>query len=154
MPEIYEQCLENLIALKEKMKNSSQGARNEATTRLQLVDELLFDCLGWDKSECESEDSFGGTYADYTLGNPQRLLVVEAKKEEIHFEVPAGFSALTLRISRFKEDAPDVYGAIVQAMGYCQTRGVPFGAVCNGHQIVAFLSSRTDGMGVSRIIAD
>ena len=31
-------------------------------------------------------------------------------------------------------------------MGYCQTRGVPFGAVCNGHQIVGFLASRTDGV--------
>ena len=33
-----------------------------------------------------------------------------------------------------------------QMVLYCQTRGVPFGAVCNGHQIVAFLASRTDSI--------
>ena len=31
-------------------------------------------------------------------------------------------------------------------MSYCQARGVPFGTVCNGHQFVAFLASRTDGI--------
>ena len=35
---------------------------------------------------------------------------------------------------------------LVRRWGYCQTRGVPFGAVCNGHQVVAFLASRTDGI--------
>ena len=142
----YAQCLENLTALIEKEAGSDQGHRNEATTRLQLIDELLFDCLGWDKSECVAEDSLGGTYTDYSLGTPHKHLIVEAKKEDIYFEVPAGVNDLTYRIQRFKDDAPDVYEAIKQAMGYCQSRGVPFGAVCNGHQFVAFLASRTDGI--------
>ena len=73
------------------------------------------------------------------------LLIVEAKKEDIYFEVPAGVNDLTFRIQRFKDDAPKVYNAIQQAMGYCQSRGVGFGAVCNGHQLVAFLASRSDG---------
>jgi ABC-type Fe3+ transport system substrate-binding protein len=41
----YDTCRDNL----EKFVNwyaSSAGQRNEATTRLQLVDELFFDCLG------------------------------------------------------------------------------------------------------------
>ena len=130
----------------EKEGGSDQGHRNEATTRLQLIDELLFDCLGWDKSECVAEDSFGGTYTDYSLGTPHKHLIVEATKEDIYFEVPAGVNDLTYRIQRFKDDAPDVYEAIKQAMGYCQSRGVPFGAVCNGHQFVAFLASRTDSI--------
>ena len=146
MPAEYAQCLENLKALIEKMDDAGKSHRNEATTRLQFIDGLLFDCLGWDKSECVAEDNFEGTYADYSLGTPHKHLIVEAKKEDIYFEVPAGVNDLTFRIQRFKEDAPDVYKAIKQAMGYCQSRGVPFGAVCNGHQLVAFLASRTDGI--------
>ena len=127
MPADYEQCLENLKVLIEKMEDAGKINRNEATTRLQFIDELLFDCLGWDKSECVPEDNFDGTYTDYSLGTPYTHLIVEAKKEDIYFEVPAGVNDLTFRIQRFKNDAPEVYKAIKQAMGYCQTKGVPFG---------------------------
>ena len=93
-----------------------------------------------------AEENYEGTYTDYSLGKPYTNLIVEAKKENIYFTVPAGFHDLTYRIQRFKDEAPDVYGAVKQGMGYCQSRGVPFGAVCNGHQFVAFLASRTDGV--------
>ena len=146
MPADYPQCLENLTALIEKVGDSGQKHRNEATTRLQLIDELLFDCLGWDKADCVAEDNFDGTYTDYSLGNPHKNLIVEAKKEDIYFEVPAGLREITYRINRFRDEAPSVYEAIRQAMGYCQSRGVPFGVVCNGHQLIAFLASRTDGI--------
>ena len=146
MSAAYIHCLENLTALIEKPANSGDSHRNEASTRLQLVDELLFNCLGWDKSECVAEDSFQGTYTDYSLGKPLVNLIVEAKKEDIYFELPTGFNDVKYRIKRFREEAPEVYAAIKQAMGYCQSRGVPLGAVCNGHQFVAFLASRTDGI--------
>lgn len=146
MPAEYNQSHENLMALIEKTREDGQTHRNEATTRLQLIDELLFDCLGWDKAECEAEERLEATYTDYSLGKPYTNLIVEAKREDIYFEVPAGFHSVTYRIQRFKNEAPDIYEAIRQAMGYCQSRGVPFGAVCNGHQIVAFLASRTDGI--------
>src|SRR5262249_38645436 len=38
-----------------------------------------------------------------------------------------------------------VFYALLQASRYCQGRGVPVGAVCNGHQLVAFIGSRNDG---------
>lgn len=146
MPTDFDQCLENLKTLIEEMDDNGQSHRNEATTRLQFIDGLLFDCLGWNRSECVAEDNFAGKYTDYSLGTPYKHLIVEAKREDIYFEVPAGVTDLTYRIQRFEDDAPEVYAAISQAMGYCQSRGVPFGAVCNGHQLVAFLASRTDGV--------
>ena len=41
---------------------------------------------------------------------------------------------------------PAIGKAIGQAAGYCQRRGVPFGVVCNGHQLIAFLASRNDAV--------
>lgn len=145
MPPDYALCLENLHTLIDSMP-SGELHRNEATTRLQLIDSLLFDCLGWQKSECVAEESYDGTFADYSLGTPQNHLIVEAKKEDIYFTLPLGFSHLTYNIEMFKQEARDVYSAIQQAVKYCQSRGVPFGAVSNGHQLVAFLASRTDGV--------
>ena len=46
----YEECrsaLEQLSA----WYQGNPGDRNEATTRLQMVDRLFFDCLGWDRTE-------------------------------------------------------------------------------------------------------
>ncbi len=146
MPAEYEHCLKNLKTLIEKKAGSNQSKLNEATTRLQFIDDLLFDCLGWDKSECKAEDRYDGKYSDYSLGTDFNNLIVEAKTEDTYFEVPAGFRNITCRIQLIKDGAPELYEAIKQAMGYCQSRGVPFGAVCNGHQVVAFLASRTDGI--------
>ncbi len=146
MPTDYAQSLDNLTALIQKEGDSGRTHRNEATTRLQLIDELLFACLGWDKADCVAEENYDATYTDYSLGRPHINLIVEAKKEDTYFDIPVGFPDAIYRIQRFKNEAPSVYDAIVQAMKYCQSRGVPFGVVCNGHQLVAFLASRTDGI--------
>ena len=58
--------LEALIA----WYSTKQGQRNEATTRLQLIDRLFFECLGWAKEETILEESQGQEYADYTFLAP------------------------------------------------------------------------------------
>lgn len=120
--------------------------RNEATTRLHLIDRLFFECLGWEKSECSLEESVEGKYADYTFSVQGTKLVVEAKREGTYFSLPAGTKKGVLSIDYFRKQEPPVYEAIKQAVGYCMTRGIQFGAVSNGHQVIAFLGSRTDGI--------
>ena len=142
----YLESLENLDTLIAEAVEVGDMHRNEATTRLQFIDRLLFECLGWDKWDCVNEDNHEGTYTDYSLGKPSVTLIVEAKKEDIYFSVPTGFDGLFYPLERFRKEASDVFKAVEQAMAYCQTRGVPFGAVCNGHQLVAFLASRTDSV--------
>ena len=142
----YLESLENLDNLSAEVAAVDEANRNEATMRLQFIDRLLFECLGWDKWDCVNEDNHEGTYTDYSLGKPYVTLIVEAKKEDVYFSIPAGFDGPIYPLERFRKEAPDVFKAVEQAMVYCQTRGVPFGAVCNGHQIVAFLASRTDSI--------
>jgi len=119
--------------------------RNEATTRLHLIDRLLFDCLGWDREDCKAEDRLNGTFTDYSLHCPECLLIVEAKKEGIYFELPLGATKILYDINYFLRYSAPVYEAIIQALQYCQSRGTPFGMVCNGHQIICFMGSRVDG---------
>lgn len=135
--------LENLISYFRSAVD--QEKRNEATTRLQLIDRMLFECLGWERSGCKSEERFNGTYTDYSFHCPECLLIVEAKKEGIYFELPLGANKTIYDIQYFYKYIPQVYAAIEQALQYCQKRGTPFGMVCNGHQIIAFMGSRVDG---------
>ncbi len=141
----YEMCRENLG----RLANSSlaeAAKRNEATTRLQVIDRLFFECLGWNRDDCVSEESQSGTYADYTFLGPRRVLIVEAKKEGDYFDLPAGVDRLDYSIPALMRDYKNVKAAVEQAASYCQSRGVPYGAVCNGHQIVAFVANRSDGL--------
>lgn len=147
MPGDYETAQSKLEALSDwDQRNVCDGSRNEAATRLQLIDRLLFECLGWDPGDCFPEEQYEGTYADYSLGRPFRKLVVEAKKEGIYFELPTGFEKRVCNLKTLLEESAEIDSAIQQALQYCQTRGIPIGAVCNGHQLIAFIASRQDGV--------
>lgn len=145
MPNIYESSFEALIKLKAIFDQGSP-ARNEATTRLQLIDRLFFDCLGWEKEDVVCEESLDGLYADYTFYHPRRMMIVEAKKEGEYFEIPSGLTHLEYLLKTLSRDNPNLRCAIDQVSQYCQSRGVPIGVICNGHQIVAFIATRSDGI--------
>lgn len=119
--------------------------RNEATTRLHLVDELLIGVLAWPRDQVVAEKSHGGAFADYTLGKPSARMIVEAKREGSYFSLPAGIGSGVVPIPTVMDGNAAVSDAMRQVMGYCQARGVPIAVVCNGHQLVAFFASRSDG---------
>ena len=125
--------------------NVSEYTRNEATTRLHLIDRLLFECLGWNREDCTTEERINGQYSDYSFYCPGCLFILEAKREGVYFELPVGTKSLRYNIPFFSRRVKGVGPAIKQAIGYCQTHGVPYGAVCNGHQLIAFIGSRSDG---------
>jgi hypothetical protein len=130
----------------ELAEREHKGDRNEATTRLHLIDAVLYECLGWERADAEHEDSQGGEYADYVLstGSARRLLL-EAKREGKYFELPAGFPRVA-KLDAVFAASTDLADAAKQALNYAFNRGLPFAAVSNGHQLVAFLASRDDGM--------
>jgi predicted type IV restriction endonuclease len=87
MSDAFEEGHRNIEALQEFYKGQKL-IRNEATTRIQLIDRLFFECLGWTRDDMYSEESQDGDYADYTFLAPRRILIVEAKKEGTTFEFP------------------------------------------------------------------
>jgi hypothetical protein len=145
MDDTYEQCLDNFERFVLWYQDHA-GDRNEATTRLQLIDRLFLECLAWNRDDVIAEESHEGQFADYTFLVPRRVLIVEAKKEGAYFEVPAGMNHVEYSLKTLSRDNPDLKMALEQAASYCQARGVSIGAVSNGHQIVAFVATRNDGI--------
>lgn len=138
----YDSGFTALTALAER---EEAGDRNEATTRLQLIDELLFKALGWSTDDAILEDHRAREYADYVLHAPRRALIVEAKREGDYFEVPASKGNIEYSIPALIRGNRSLASALSQVSDYCQKRGTPLGAVANGHQIVLFVATRTDG---------
>src|ERR1039457_187268 len=150
----YEDGLKAMEALVEWYRGR-EGQRNEATTRLHLIDSLFLGCLGWDKDSVISEEAQGREFADYTFLAPRRVLIVEAKREGNYFELPAGTARLEIQLPALVRTYENVAAALQQAAGYCQSRGVPFGAVTNGRQLIAFVATRNDGSApLARIIRE
>src|SRR5260370_41529035 len=73
----YETCRANFELLAAYYVDAECN-RNEATTRLQLIDRLFFECLGWSReANIELEQPQDGEYADYTFLAPRRIMIVE-----------------------------------------------------------------------------
>lgn len=120
---------------------------NEATTRLQMINRLLLDCLGWQPEDIHAEEPQSGDYLDYVLGQPERHAVVEAKRTDLHFEVPSGVIGERVVSLRTIHDYSSVNrDAVTQVLEYGLHGGIPVAVLSNGHQLIAFLASRQDGV--------
>jgi len=145
MEQEYEVYKANLRALCDSSL-SQDHQRNEATTRLHIIDTLFTTCLGWDKSMIVLEQQFDGEYADYVFNISRPILIVEAKKEGDYYTLPVGFTQVDYSLKTLYDDNKNLKKAVDQVARYCQTRGVQYAAISNGHQIIVFLATRTDGI--------
>ena len=74
-------------------------------------------------------------------------MIWEAKREGIYFDLPPNPTRkLVSSLPSIMALSPAVSDAIVQVQNYCTSRGVQFAVVCNGHQLIAFLAARLDGI--------
>lgn len=136
----------NLAELIEWNKLSNSKDRNEATIRLQLIDKLIFNCLDWKQENCVAEEEEDNQYTDYTFFNPNRIMIIEAKRQGIYFELPLGLKRRTYKIDSLFQKDTKIREAIEQAIKYCNQRGVTIGSVTNGTQFIIFVASRNDGI--------
>lgn len=126
-------------------KYTEIGCKNEAETRFHFIDILLTDCLGWERTEIPVEKYLSGERSDYELGKPTAL-ILEAKRDAIHFEIPVRKkNTLLVPIRQLMDLNTDAKDAIEQVQGYCSRRGVRYAAICNGPQLIVFVATRTDG---------
>jgi len=118
---------------------------NEDTTRLRLIDTLLFDCLGYPRAAVTTEEYLHPGYADYIIRAPNPHFVLEAKREGSTFELPAGLAGRpTVSLRSLMED-PVARDAIEQVLKYARGSGIPIAGISNGRQLAVFLGSRSDG---------
>ena len=120
--------------------------RNEATTRLHLIDGLLLNVLQWPTSDIKAEEPAGTGRIDYALGVPTQF-IVEAKREGIYFSLPAGTTTGVHSIESITDGAQGrpLREALEQVAVYGARNGVAPAAVTNGHQLVLFIATRADG---------
>jgi hypothetical protein len=123
--------------------------RNEAQTRFDLIDRVIRDVLEWPTNKLNVEQRVGdGGYTDYELVDGGTLAIVEAKREDLGFALPLDLAAGTCSLKPLVDEGSNskLKAAMHQVMRYAGLRGVAPCVVTNGHQWIAFLGSRNDGV--------
>jgi predicted type IV restriction endonuclease len=115
---------------------------SEADTRLKVIDQILFDVLGWDRLETSVEEPAGSGYTDYTLRTKNSArMVVEAKKDMVSFELAHRQSARAYKLNGpvFNHAAKS---AIEQAVVYSAFKNCELACVTNGAEWIVFRANR------------
>lgn len=118
---------------------------NEADTRFHIIDKVL-QSLGWLNTSFKLEKYHNGDYTDYELGNPRKI-IIEAKRTSETFTLPPNpknKNILPLKDLIMSSQACNE--VFLQAQNYCAARGVRYAVITNGHQYIAFLATRDDGI--------
>jgi hypothetical protein len=122
--------------------------RNEAQTRFDVIDAVLQTVLEWPTQAIRVEKHSSEGYTDYELQDVGTLAVVEAKREGVSFSLPLDAQSGRCNIAPLLADRSNaaLRAAMEQVMRYASHLGVAPCVVTNGHQWVAFLGSRNDGV--------
>lgn len=123
-----------------------RGQVTEADTRAKVIDRILKEVLGW------PEDAFGRElpvhqgYIDYLLvSGSRKLLLVEAKREGIPFDIPKTLmTRKKYKISGSIKTNAEIKEAIDQAQRYCVNLPVRYAVVTNGYAWLLFRALRED----------
>jgi len=141
----------------EKFRNKFGGQIdiNEATTRLRLIDSILFEVLLWPKQAVETEKFCKDEgYADYVHYLHERpTLVIEAKKTGTTFAIPQkSFENRPYIFGLLAKESRDAAKALQQAIGYAANLGTRYVAISNGHQWIFTLTFVPDQPIENRLI--
>lgn len=139
--------LETLIGLEADAAQRDLD-RNEAQTRFDVIDTMLQGVLEWPSTLIRVEQHGADGYTDYELQDVGTLAIVEAKREGVSFALPLDSQSGLCNIAPLASERSNaaLKSAMEQVMGYAGHRGVAPCVVTNGHQWVAFLGSRNDGV--------
>ncbi len=134
---------EVMEALEALILESKDRALNEADTRHRVIDFIIHDFLSWPRNRVSVEEHVYPGYADYILkkNNDDAILVIEAKKEGVFFEIPVAYNSnetsCFINIKRLISDQ-SISAAINQVRNYCFELGCEYACITNGHEWIFF----------------
>jgi len=121
---------------------------SETDTRCKLIDSILKDVLGWkeDLIEREPRTIENGTYIDYVISTTHPYLIIEAKNNQIDFELPDSLTKKKYKVGGVLSENKELKKAMIQARDYAVSKGITFCCVTNGYQFVFFRSQNSEGV--------
>lgn len=127
----------------EWVSNKSE-IETEQDVRLQIINRILTEVLGWEFKDIKTESPVDSGYIDYLLRSDNRnRFVVEAKRVSKIL-----VDTRNLKMANYKASGPALKSAqdgLEQAKRYCAETGVLFSALTTGFEWIGYWALRTDG---------
>lgn len=126
----------------------SMETLSESDTRSKLIDYILLDCLGWSEDNIIREERCveSGTFLDYKLSTNMPLIIIEAKKNSVDFQLPTSSSQREYKIGGVLSSCKNLLKAMIQARDYAISKGITFCVVTNGNEFVFFRAQNQQGI--------
>lgn len=145
---MLEDSFDQFSELISELKRTPGTPLNESDTRLKIVDRVITEVLGWDRSRIHTEPPSDGGFIDYALrdANDRTQLIIEAKRQGTLRPNTADQSTAMRRLSG--QVLEPLKEAIDQALRYSSSQGCPISCVTDGTTWLVFRSARTDGVPI------
>ncbi len=126
MPEssnIYDEALKEIDLLITSLNANSDRAWSEADTRVKFIDPLLTKVLGWNEIDnIKREENYvedeQKRCIDYTISMAEPLLIVEAKKNQIDFEIPIATDLINYSLNGVMTNWSNAWATVKQVREY------------------------------------
>ncbi|WP_341937210.1 P-loop NTPase fold protein [Marinimicrobium sp. C2-29] len=121
---------------------------SESDTRSKLIDYILLECLGWNEADISREERCNetGRYLDYKLSTNMPIMIIEAKKVAVDFELPRSSTQRSFKVGGVLSSCKTLVAAMMQAKDYAVSKGISFCAVTNGRQFIFFRAQNQHGI--------
>ena len=133
-----------------RLNNNSYDneALSESDTRSKLIDYVLIDCLGWSEDDIVREErcAENGTFLDYKLSTNMPIIIVEAKKASVDFQIPSSSSQREYKVGGVISSSKKLLETMLQTRDYAISKGITFCCATNGEQFVFFRAQNQQGI--------
>lgn len=136
-----DEAFQNFRALLDEININQHSIQTEQDARLQIINRLLTEVLGWPFSAIQTEEHTSPGFADYVLREGSRSVAVVEAKRTSHLLLDTS----NLELATYKVGGPALSSAgpaIQQALSYCARKGAPFAIITSGFQWIAFWALR------------
>jgi len=125
---------------------NKHGEVSEADTRVNLIDKILVDVLGWPESAIKREKHVHAGYIDYELIVREKPLVcIEAKKSGKAFVFPIQKrQRKSMKLDGAVLTSSEIKEAIHQVRVYCDEAAIRYAVTTNGYAWIIFRAIRED----------
>ncbi len=140
--------LKNIEVIKSALSEYKNIPLSESDTRCKLIDFIFKDVLFWNEVNIAREESYYDVdnekvqYIDYIFESNSNRFLVEAKKSGNYFNTPT-LAKKFKRTGVLYKDL-NTRNALMQAYEYCIKKHIDVGCICNGYQLIVFITNSTE----------
>jgi len=133
-----DEAYEKFLLIRDETHANLENILTEEDAKIQIINRVLTECLGWRFSDIGAERAHENGYSDYLIANAGRnALIIEAKRIG-RVEISVADKAVQKNLKLNGPGLVKSFEGISQAASYAQPNGVPVAVLTDGDTWIIF----------------